>query len=441
MRYAAAHGFAELQRWPVDPQGKYLSVIHNQTDGPVSMFVHGSREDFMGVWHPRTNTGTAHFADYAELPAKKIWSWGVDADGLDWRNALSDNNSAYVELQAGLFRNQETYAFLEPRQSINFTEYWMPARETGGISRANLAGVVHLQRNDGVLTVSFNANQKLSGVIQVSGGTTSLLTEKGDFVPERLWKKEIRLPNTATKCTFELKTNDGATLLRQTEGEYDWTPESAIKVGPQTSYKIPEQGRRTADDWLQLGKTEELNGNPLAAVQTYEKALLKFPASFELLKAAGRLDAGLNRFQEAPARLSEVHYRNTTDAEASYYLGIAYEGLERDKDAADFYREAMRLPSFRAQAALRLAEIQAREGALQDAKDSLTQSVRSAPEDLRATEELVAVLRALGRTGEAETMAKERLARFPLSDFLHEELGTPSLAHLAADPYRVLNVA
>ena len=117
MRYAAAHGFAEVQTWPVDSQGKDLSIIHNQTDGPVSLFVHGSRENFMGVWHPKTNTGTVHFADYAQVPAKKIWSWGVDADGLDWRNALSDNNSAYVEIQAGLFRNQETYAFLDPRQT------------------------------------------------------------------------------------------------------------------------------------------------------------------------------------------------------------------------------------------------------------------------------------------------------------------------------------
>ncbi|PYT44133.1 MAG: hypothetical protein DMG47_12015, partial [Acidobacteria bacterium] len=48
MRFAAAHGFAEVQRWPVDSQGKDLSVIHNQTDGPVSLFVHGSRENFMG---------------------------------------------------------------------------------------------------------------------------------------------------------------------------------------------------------------------------------------------------------------------------------------------------------------------------------------------------------------------------------------------------------
>ena len=57
--------------------------------------------------NPHTNTGVVHYAEYAQLPAKKIWSWGTDPDGLDWRTALSDNNSAYVEVQAGLFRNQE----------------------------------------------------------------------------------------------------------------------------------------------------------------------------------------------------------------------------------------------------------------------------------------------------------------------------------------------
>jgi len=56
-----------------------------------------------------------------------------------------DDNSAYIEIQGGLFRNQETYAFLEPRQSIHFSEYWMPAREIGGIARANLAGVLVLR--------------------------------------------------------------------------------------------------------------------------------------------------------------------------------------------------------------------------------------------------------------------------------------------------------
>jgi len=442
MRYAAAHGFAEVQGWPIDPQGKDLSVIRNQTDGPVSLFVHGSRENFMGVWHPRTNTGTAHFADYAELPAKKIWSWGVDADGLDWRKALSDNNSAYVELQAGLFRNQETYAFLEPRQSIGFTEYWIPVRGTGGISRANLAGVVHLERKADMLAVSFNANRKLTDTtIRILDGSSSLLNEKGDLAPEGVWKREIQIPTANRKYTFELKSGENGLLLRQTEGEYDWTPESEIKVGAQISYRAPEETHRTEDDWLQQGKTEELNGNLLAALRTYQEALLKFPTDFELLKAVGRLDACLDRFEEAVSRLSAAHDRNTTDTEISYYLGIAYEGVERENDAVDAYEAAMRLPSYRAAAALRLAELQARRGALKEAKDFLTKSLESAPDDLRAGEELAAVSRALGRTADGEKIAREQLARFPLSGFLQEELGKPNFLHLAADPYRVLNVA
>ena len=442
MRFAAAHGFVEVQKWPVDAQGKDLSIIRNQVDGPVSLFIHGSREEFMGVWNPKINTGTAHFSKYAELPAKKIWSWGVDADGLDWRKALSDNNSAYVELQGGLFRNQETYAFLEPRQNIVFTEYWMPVRDTGGITRANLAGVIHLQRNNDVLAASFNVNQKLaSATVRISDGNNLLLTEKGDFAPEKVWRKEIRLPNSAGSCTFELIGSDGALLLKQKEGEYDWAPESEIKLGPQISYTPPDESRRTADDWLQFGKTEELNGNLLGAVETYQKALEKFPSSFELIKAAGRLDSAVKRLEEAESYLADAHKRNTTDSEVSYYLGIAYEGLQREKDALTAFEEAMRLPSYRAAAALHLAEVQARSGNLIEAKGSLRESLRSAPGDLRVAEELAAVLHALGDTTAAETLAKEWLALFPLSNFLREELGSPNLAHFAGDPYRVLNVA
>jgi tetratricopeptide (TPR) repeat protein len=42
---------------------------------------------------------------------------------------------------------------------------------------------------------------------------------------------------------------------------------------------------------------------------------------------------------------------------------------------------------------------------------------------------------------DGEKIAKERLARFPLSGFLQEELGKPNILHLASDPYRVLGVA
>src|SRR5437867_1810808 len=321
MRFAAAHGFAEVQRWPVDSQGKDLSVIKNQTDGPVSLFVHGSREGFMGIWHPHTNVGTAHFAEYSELPAKKIWSWGVDADGLDWRKALSDDNSAYAEVQAGLFRNQETYSFLEPRQHISFSEYWMPVREIGGISRANLAGVVNLSRQGNTMLVRLNLNQPVRGAtVRILSGDRQVFDTKGDLTPERTWSHEVPSAESQQKYTFELRDAKGTVLLRHKEDEYDWTPVSEIHTGPQVSYQVPEPERRTEDDWIQLGNDHELNGRLLQALQSYQDALAKLPDSFDLRKAAGRLCAGLLRFQEAQTYLEPVQARDTSDAEISYYL-------------------------------------------------------------------------------------------------------------------------
>ncbi len=442
MQFAAAHGFAEVQRWPVDSQGKDLSVIKNQTDGPVSLFVHGSRESFMGIWHPHTNVGTAHFAEYSELPAKKIWSWGVDADGLDWRKALSDNNSAYAEIQAGLFRNQETYAFLEPRQHISFSEYWMPVRGTGGISRANLAGVVHLERKGNSLEASLNVNQKIpSATLQVLDGNASLFSEKADLTPEKTWSKKVVVTNGDRKLTFDLKDARGVALLHQTEGNYDWTPESEVSVGPQSNYKISEENARTEGAWLHSGETDESNGDLLSAVKTYNQALQKFPTSYELLKSAGRLDAGLKRFEDAVPRLAAAHERNTTDAEVSYYLGISEESLGHEQAAIDAFEAAMRSPLHRAAAALRLAEMYAQHTDWEKAEDLTAQSRESAPDDLRAAEEQIAVRNARGKTELATQQAKELFRSFPSSAFVLEELNIPDLPHLAADPYRVLNVA
>ena len=137
MEFTATHGFTQVDTWPVDSSGVDLSRPGNHRKGAVSLFSHGSHEPFMGVYHPRTRAGVAHWADPAELPAKKIWSWGADAEGRDWRRALSDDDSAQVEIQAGLFRNQETYAFLEPQETIRFREHWVPVRAIGGILPRN----------------------------------------------------------------------------------------------------------------------------------------------------------------------------------------------------------------------------------------------------------------------------------------------------------------
>jgi tetratricopeptide (TPR) repeat protein len=442
MRYAAEHGFAAIQKWPIDAQGKDLSIIKNQTDGPVSLFVHGSREDFMGIWNPHSNTGTAHFARYDELPAKKIWSWGVDADGLDWRNALSDDNSAYSEVQGGLFRNQETYAYLQPRQHISFTEYWMPVRELGGITRANLSAVVHLERENDALLISLNANQKVPGAtLRVLDGDKVLLKETEDLRPDKLWSKSVSLPDANRKYTFELTGKDGAVLLRQTEDQYAWTDDSSIKLGPQLNYVIPPENSRTEDDWLQAGDDRELNGDKLAALDIFTAALKKFPTSFELQKATGRLLVSLKRLEDAEPLLAAAHARNTTDGEVSFYQGLALEAVGKGPEAVDAYQAAMRSPEHRAAAALRLAEYQSRHKNFEAAQKLIAESLAATPDDLRAQELQVALTSASGDTQSATKQAQLLLQKFPNSAFLREEAGTPDLAHLAADPYRVTKIA
>ncbi len=426
MRFTASHGFTEVDTWPVDSTGKDLSVIRNQTDGPVSRFVHGSREPFMGVWRPDTNSGTVHYAEYAALPAKKTWSWGVDEDGLDWRRALSDNNSAYVEVQAGLFRNQETYAFLEPRQTIRFSEYWMPARGIGGISRANLAGVLNLTRRAGALLAAFNANNKISTAsIRILQGARILAEETANLTPEHTWSREI-LHASPDKCNFELRGAAGNLLLRHTEGEYDWTPVSEIKTGPQP--------RPAAGDALERGTDQELQGELLVALGSYQEGLRHSPDSFELTVAAGRLCAGLQRYDEAIRYLEAAAARATWNPEIAYYLGLAYDGAGDYRKARTAYETAARMPSWRAAASLKLGELLAREG---DRGAAL-------PGDACRAKRSCAPPRSLSRAGTRAQGRASSAVKQP-SAFREWETGAhddPALLRfLAADPERVLEIA
>ncbi len=175
----------------------------------------------------------------------------------------------------------------------------------------------------------------------------------------------------------------------------------------------------------------------LNALKNYKEALEKFPTSYTLQLAAGRLSTDLLHYDEAIKYLVPVEARETSNPEPSYYLGIAYDALGREREARLSYGEALRVPEFHAAGSLKLAELEARQGKLQAAADDLAEALNSAGDDLRSAEELVAVENALGQTDAANTLATQWLARYPTSYFLREELGDPDIAHLAADYERV----
>jgi tetratricopeptide (TPR) repeat protein len=452
MRHTAAHGFAEVDTWPVNAKGVDLSVVGNHTDGPVSLFSYGSREPFMAVYHPSTHTGVAHISSPVDLPAKKFWSWGSDPDGLDWRVALSDDKSAYVEVQAGLFRNQETYAFLEPQETIAFTEYWIPIGDIGGLVRASPDAALNLARTPDAsgrirLDAAFTVTRPLhDGRLRLLNGSQVVADEPLVATPSHVVRRTYQdLPAQST-FTLELKDARGV-LVTHTEGHYDLTPAAEIKTGPQALPRLPPAAEQTEAQVVLAGEQAELEGKLLDAYRTYQRGLERFSDSFGLSKAAGRLALNLKRPGEAIEHLTRAAVRISNDPEVEYYLGEAYLLAEDERHARPHLEMAQQRSAFRAAARLELARLHARGGDLVQGARVLDESRTEFPDAGRLGQPHVAVLRHLGRHAEAVRLLDGWRRADPTSSGLRYEavlLGGSDEAlwpHLGADPERVLEIA
>ena len=456
--FMATHGFTQVQSWPLDEKGRDLSVIRNQTTGPVSLFTYGTREPFVGVYHPHTSAGTVHIASPAELPTHKVWSWGADADALEWRRALSDNNSAYVELQAGLFRNQETYAFLEPQDTVRFTEYWLPVRDIGGITRATIDGVLNGERVDegSKLSLGLNVTHDLPGAqVRVRQDGRVLFDTRVTLSPRDTWRQRVDGLRGPAPWVFELLDASGRLLLGHTEDRYDVVPRERVSLGPQPVYRYPLTDLRQADDIIELGHDQELDGQRLAALATYRDGLRRFEDSVEINKAAGRLATALHWSEAAPNQqswpvrwLTRAHARDTTDAETRYYLGLALAAAGQLDQARTHWEAAQRFRETRAGSLLQLARLAAREHDFGSAVAYLESLVRHEPDASLAGATLVTCLRLAGRTSEAQAQLAHWRDADPTSSLSrHQQIrrGGQNVdeglwQHLAADPNRILDL-
>ncbi len=408
----------------------------------------------MAVYHPKTNAGVVHYSARTDLPSKKVFSWGSDAEGLEWRNALSDNHSAYVEIQAGLFRNQETYGFLDPQQSIHFTEIWMPVLEIGGITRANPEAILNLTRSplakpDAVsLEVALNVTRNFPNAkLQILDASQVAATEIVSLSPKSTFRKQFSdLPQEKT-YTVALADESGKTILAHTEGKYDLLPKADVPEELPTAYTYPPAENRTESDFLELGIDQESNGEVLAAISTYREGLKRFPDSFILHRAAGRLDVGLKQFADAISQLSPVLTRVSTDKEASYYLGLAYVATGELQKARRAFEVSEQFGTFRAPSLFELAALDARSAELDKAHAKLSTAYAEFPDAARLSDMDVTLLRHLGNATAAKAHLEKQQFVDPANTFLryeatllvHEDAAL--WQHLAADPERILSIA
>lgn len=448
----ATHGFTRIERWPTDEKGRDLSVIRNQIDGPVSLFTYGTREPFVGVYHPHTQSGTVHVAAPAELPTHKVWSWGHDREAADWRAALSDDDSAYIELQAGLFRNQETYAFLEPQDTVSFTEFWLPVRNLGGITRANPDAVLHVERATPThVRIALDVTRDVPDAHVTIHGTASAFDQRVTLSPRDVWRWEGDA-NDASAIRIDVTGANGRAIISHSENHFDRIAAADVKVGPQPAPEIAP-GTGDVNAVVERGTIDELEGRRLTAMARYQAAIATQPESLSLLKTAGRLAVALGwADSQSSASIQSIDWlqraraRNTTDSEIQYYLGSALASAGRLREAQPLLESAARFRSTRLAASVELARLSAQEGRYQTALDQLRPLVSESPRATIPQALEVSLLRHAGRRDEARERAQKVRAVDPTSSFVRYELtllGVPDpdlWSHLAADSNRVLDV-
>jgi len=446
MRFTASHGFTDVDTWPVDRRGTDNSVVGNHRFGPVSRFAHGSREPFMAVWHPSRQAGIAHYSSPSDLPAKKIWSWGRDADGLDWRRALSDDSSAYVEIQAGLFRDQETYAYLQPHEAVRFTEYWVPIRGLGGLTRATPDAALNLWREADSVRLALNVTRVLSeATVEMRGESGVLTSRRASLRPEETVRAAAAAgPGPVTVTVLD---RAGRVLLRHTEGRFDWLPDSLMHAGAQAHRAMPQAAQRSEGDWLEAADGLERDGYALGAMRAYDEALRRFPASLPLLRGAGRLAVVMMQYVRGDSMLGEVHSRMPTDYEASYYLGLARIADGDTGGARALFEEAQQFGPLRPAAAFELAALEARSGDPAAAESRLARAGSEQPLAVRLRAAAVFLARTQGATDRALERLRQVRGADPTNLLLRLEavrLGGSDEGlwrALAADPERILELA
>src|SRR5699024_3722990 len=100
-----------------------------------------------GYDHGR-ESGVVHIGDHHISPGKKMFTWGYKQLAQTWENTLTDADGQYAELMAGSYTdNQPDFAWLEPYETKEFSQYWYPIHQIGAPDFANLNCAISIKKD------------------------------------------------------------------------------------------------------------------------------------------------------------------------------------------------------------------------------------------------------------------------------------------------------
>lgn len=409
---------------------------------PTSYMCLGSGGDFFGGYDHRAGAGFVHWADHRVVVGKKQWTWGDEAFGHAWNRNLADDGSAYIELMAGAYtENQPDFSHLAPGETKEFSQYWYPLAGTGPAVAATRKAALGVESRGDTSVVRLDATQDL-GVVRVvvrDGHGAELLAADLPLSPSR--PASLDVPSGGPLSVTV--TGAGRTILTWTALTVPASTELHPAREPAAPADIP-----TVEELYLTGRHLEQYRHATRSPEPYwTEALRRDPGHSSSRIALARRCYDAARFVDAETHLRAAIDRltalnpNPESGDAHYLLGLVLTRLGRDDEAADAFAKAAWLDAWLVPATFQLALVQARRGDDELALERLDVVLRTRPEHLQCRNLAVVLLRRTGRTGEAESLLAGTLAIDPVDTWARHLAGTLAPERAQVEAQTLIDVA
>lgn len=430
---------------------------------PTSYMAYRSDYNFIGEYDYGKQAGLLHVADHHIAPGKKQWTWGCGEFGKAWDRALTDEDGPYIELMTGCFTdNQPDFTWIQPQETKNFKQYFMPYKNIGYVKNATIDAAVNVEYDEtkGQLTVSaYTTSVQKEAKIQLTlpgenGGQGKVLYEEvSDLSPEQTCKVKVdretlqqfisqkteKQNDTEAICGLRVSVlaSDGRELVsyRIPEKIEAEVPEPA-KAAP-----LPEECETTEDLFLYGLHVEQYRHATYHPEDYYVEGLRRDPTDIRLNNAYGRCllkkcdFAGAEKYFRKAVEKSVRSNPNPYDYEPYYNLGLSLKYQGKEKEAYDAFYKAIWGGSFQAPGFYELACLDAKAGRFAEALEHVNKSILRQYQCMKARALKENILKKLGRVQEAEELHKESLKIDPLYDRQPEKINHNTLLELMIDLY------
>lgn len=393
VQFGTGHSKIDFCNWPND-NGVDISLWKNHDKYSRSVFAWDFDSDFLAGYDSGKDAGTTHVGNNHVVGGKKFFLWGNHPRAQVWDEALTDEDGSYLELMVGGWSdNQPDYSWIGPYETRRYKHYWFPISKIKHVKNANLNGALNLARESkNSFFVGFCPTQEYKQAkFTLTASGKEIWSKTTDAAPSQPFVETIELSEQAaalddSQFTLTICDADSSELISYTPVvlEPQEKPEPVAPAGNPKDYKTIEEL------YLAGLRLEQFHNGQRDPMEFYNEALTRDPGDARVNTAVGVRVLREGKFEEAAKYLEtalkrlEKGYTRVKDGEPHYYLGLAYRGLGRDKDAEDQHWKASWTTGFQAAAFYQLAELAAKRRAYAEALELIDRSLVVNADDPKA---------------------------------------------------------